>query len=87
MEITDKKAPVKETVDKKNLAFGKENFIALAIGIVVVIIGLFLMSGGESTTEAYDPSIFDAQHIKVAPVVTFIGFVSIIYAVVRKPRD
>lgn len=87
MELTDKKAPVKETVDKKNLAFGKENFIALAVGIVIVIVGLFLMSGGESTNDAFDPSIFDARHIKVAPVVTFIGFVSIIYAVVRKPKD
>ncbi len=74
-----------EIHDKQNLAFGKKNFIALGIGIIVIVIGLFLMSGGESTREAYDPSIFDAQHIKVAPIVTFIGFVSIIYAIVRKP--
>lgn len=77
--------PQKETNDKKNLAFGKSNFIALAISVVIIIIGLILMSGGESTREAYDPTIFDAQHIKVAPIVTFIGFVSIIYAIVHKP--
>jgi len=45
------------------------------------------MSGGSSTEEAYDPSIFNAMHIKVAPVVTFIGFVSIIYAIVHKSKD
>ena len=74
-------------MDKRNLAFGKTNFILLAIGVAVIIIGFILMSGGSSTEEAYDPSIFNAMHIKVAPVVTFIGFVSIIYAIVHKPRE
>lgn len=74
------------TENKQKLAFGKMNFILLAVGLGIVLIGLFLMSGGESTREAYDPSIFDARHIKVAPVVTFIGFVSIIYAIVHKSK-
>ncbi len=74
-------------MDKKNLAFGRMNFILLAIGIVVVIIGLILMSGGSSSDAAYDPSIFDVRHIKVAPIVTFIGFVSIIFAIMYKPSD
>lgn len=80
-------APVKDNNDKQNLAFGKQNFIALIAGLAIVVIGLFLMSGGESTAEAYDPSIFDARHIKVAPVVTLIGFVSIIFAVIYKPKN
>ena len=71
-------------MDKRNFAFDKTNFILLA---VVVIIGFVLMSGGESTDKAYDPSIFSAMRIKVAPVVTFLGFVSMIYAVIRKPKD
>lgn len=74
-------------MDKRNLAFGKTNFILLAIGVAVIIIGFILMSGGNSTEKAYDPSIFNAMHIKVAPVVTFIGFVSIIYAIVHKSKD
>ena len=75
-----------QKTDKQNLAFGKMNFIFLAVSVVIVLIGLFLMSGGESTREAYDPTIFDAMHIKVAPIVTFIGFVSIIYAIVHKQK-
>lgn len=74
-------------MDKRNLAFGKINFILLAIGMAVVVLGFILMSGGASTEQAFDPSIFDARHIKVAPVVTFIGFVSIIVAIVYKPKD
>lgn len=74
-------------MDKKNFAFDKVNFILLAIGMVVVIIGFILMSGGESTEAAYDPSIFSVRRIKVAPVVCLLGFVSIIYAIIRKPKD
>ena len=74
-------------MDKRNFAFGKMNFILLAIGMIVVIIGFILMSGGGSTESAFDPSNFDARHIKVAPVVTFLGFVSIIVAIVYHPKD
>lgn len=74
-------------MDKKILAFDKINFILLAVGMVIVLIGFVLMAGGESTDTQYDPEIFSTLHIKVAPIVCFIGFVSIIYAIIRKPKD
>jgi len=74
-------------MDKKNFAFDKMNFILLAISMVVVIIGLVLMSGGATDDGSYNPEIFNAMRTKVAPVITFVGFVSMIYAVLRKPRD
>lgn len=73
-------------MERRNFAFDKMNFILLAISMVIVIIGFVLMSGGSSTETTYDPSIFDARHIKVAPVVCFIGFVAMIYAIIRKPK-
>ena len=63
------------------------NFILLAVGMVVVIIGFLLMSGSGSTETAYNPDIFSARRIKVAPIVCLIGFVSMIYAVVYKPKE
>lgn len=74
-------------MDKKNFAFDKTNFILLAIGMIVVIIGFILMSGGGSTENAYDPEIFNAMRTKVAPVICFVGFVSMVYAIIRKPKD
>jgi len=74
-------------MDKKNFAFGKMNFILLAAGMAVVIIGFILMSGAGSTEEAYNPDIFSTRRIKVAPIVCLLGFVSMIYAVVHKPKD
>lgn len=74
-------------MDKKNLAFGRMNFILLAVGMAIVIIGFILMSGSGSSEQAYDPEIFSARRIKVAPLVCLFGFVSIIYAVVYKPKE
>lgn len=74
-------------MDKRDLAFGRMNFILLALGMLVVIIGFILMGGDGSTTEAYNPDIFSARRIKVAPIVCLVGFLSMVYAVVYKPKD
>jgi len=74
-------------MEKRDFAFSRMNFILLAVGVVVVIIGFILMGGGSSTEEAYNPDIFSAQRIKVAPIVCLLGFVSMIYAVVHKSKE
>ena len=74
-------------MDKKNLAFGKVNFILLAVGMAIVIIGFLLMSGSGADEHTFDTDIFSTRRIVVAPVVTLFGFLSIIYAVIRKPKD
>ena len=74
-------------MDKKEFAFGRLNYILLALGMAVVVIGFMLMSGSGSTDTTYDPDIFSARRIKVAPVVCLIGFVSMIYAVIRRPKS
>ena len=74
-------------MDKRNFAFDKTNFILLAVGMEVVIVGFLQMAGPASTDTAYEPDIFSARRIKVAPVVCLLGFVSMIYAVIRKPKS
>ena len=73
-------------MDKRDFAFDKVNYILLAIGMAVVIIGFLLVSGAGSSETAYNPDIFSARRIKVAPVICLLGFVSMIYAVVRRPK-
>jgi amino acid permease len=74
-------------MDKSNFAFTRMNFILLAVSMLIVIIGFALMSGAGSTVEAYNPDIFSARRIKVAPIVCLIGFVTMIYAVVYKKKE
>ena len=74
-------------MDRQKFAFGKMNFILLAVGMAVVIIGFLLMSGPSSTPTHFEPDIFSVRRVKVAPVVCLLGFVFMIYAVVKKPKD
>ncbi len=72
---------------KRDFAFDKINFILLAAGMIVVIIGFILMSGSGSTATEYNPDIFSARRIVVAPIVCLIGFCSIVYAIIHKPKS
>ena len=74
-------------MDKRNFAFDKVNFILLAVSMVVVVIGFLLMVGPNSSETAFEPDIFSVRRIKVAPVVCLAGFVMMVYAVIRKPKD
>lgn len=74
-------------MDRRKFAFDKINFVLLAVGMAVIIIGFLLMTGPSSTSAHFEPDIFSVRRIKVAPLVCLAGFVFIIYAVLRKPEE
>ena len=74
-------------MDKKKFAFSKTNYIMIAVGVAIIIIGLLLMTGPSCTNQAWEPDIFSARRVKVTPVVTLIGFLEIIAAIAYKPKD
>lgn len=73
-------------MNNKNFAFGKTNFIMMAVSVAIVLVGFVLMSGGQSTEEAYDPSIFSTMRIRVAPAICFFGYIFMIFAIVYRPK-
>ncbi len=70
----------------RNFAFDKTNYILLAIGMVVIIIGFCLMSGSGSSETTFNPDIFSVRRIKVAPLVCLAGFVFMVYGIMHKPQ-
>ncbi len=71
----------------RNFALTKENYKLLAIGFVVVIIGLILMSGGGSTEEyRFSEEIYSFRRTTLAPILVLAGFVFEIYAIMKKPK-
>jgi hypothetical protein len=71
---------------KDKLAFDKTNFMLLAIGMVIVIIGFFLMTGSGTTEAAFQPDIFSFRRVRVAPTVSLFGFLFMIYGIVHRPK-
>lgn len=74
-------------MDKQKFAFDKTNFILLGVGMAIIIIGFLLMTGPGSTEGYFEPDIFSARRIKLAPVISLFGFIFMIYGIVRKPKN
>ena len=69
------------------MAFNRTNYILLAIGMAIVILGLVLMSGSGSSEGFFNPDIFSARRIRVAPLVSLFGFLFIMFAIMYKPKE
>ncbi|MEI6509145.1 MAG: DUF3098 domain-containing protein [Bacteroidota bacterium] len=83
--MSDKKSNTKNTAEKSasksehTFAFSKENYMLMGIGVVVLIIGFWLMSGKED--------IFSNTKLTIAPIVIVIGLAIEFVAIMRKPKD
>lgn len=64
----------------------KINAIAIAISVVIIIIGFALMVGAPSGATEFNPDIFSFRRITVGPMIAFFGFVMMIIAILYKPR-
>lgn len=71
---------------KQNFAFGRMNFILLAISMAVVLLGYILMSGEGSTREHFNEAIFDFRHTTLAPITCFFGYLMMIVAILYRPK-
>lgn len=74
-------------MDRNNLALEKKNYLILIAGMVVVVIGFILMAGPGSTPDHFNPDIFSARRIRVAPAVCLLGFVAIGYGLIGPVRN
>jgi formate-dependent nitrite reductase membrane component NrfD len=70
----------------RDFAFGKDNFIWIGVAIVFIIVGFVLMSGGGPPADgiSFNPEIFSKQRIVVAPIIVMIGYLLLIYAILKK---
>jgi len=72
-------------MDQKDFALSRKNFMLLAVAIVIIVIGFCLMAGGATTEESgFNPAIFNARRIVVAPIVTMLGFILVVGAILFK---
>jgi hypothetical protein len=86
--MKEKKQTPAATSSAGNL-FGKDNYIWMIAGLVLVGIGLLLMAGGKSD----DPNVFlenevySFRRITVAPIVILLGLGIEVYAIFKKPKN
>lgn len=71
-----------------DMAFTSLNYKLLLGGIGIIILGFLLMSGGGSgDPEVFlEEEIFSPRRITVAPIVTLIGYVFVVFAIMKRTR-
>jgi predicted histidine transporter YuiF (NhaC family) len=75
--------------NKQGFALSKENYILLAIGFGIIMLGFLLMAGGKSN----DPNVFNQneiygfRRITLAPIIVLAGFIFEIYAIMKRPKE
>ncbi|MDR1919738.1 MAG: DUF3098 domain-containing protein [Tannerellaceae bacterium] len=76
-------------MSKKDFAFGKDNFILIAVSVAIITLGFALMSGGGIPQDgvSFNPEIFSARRIAVAPVVTMIGFGLMVFGILKNSKE
>ncbi len=73
------------TEENNEMVFGKTNYMFLIGGAVTLLIGFILMSGGGSIDpNVFNPEIFSAQRISVAPIVVLVGFAIVMVGIFKK---
>jgi FtsH-binding integral membrane protein len=70
--------------------FTKDNYRWMLIGLAVIALGMFLMSGGASNK---NPTVFDkeavysATRITIAPILILAGLAIEIFAIFKRPKQ
>lgn len=69
----------------KNFTLSKTNLILIAFGFAIIVLGFILMTGSTTLTD-YNPDVFSTRRITVGPMISFFGFLFIVFAILYKPK-
>ena len=75
------------STDNKGFAIDSANYKILLAGVALIFIGyLLMMGGGSEDPNVFNPEIFSARRITVAPLVCLAGFAIILVAIMRRTK-
>jgi hypothetical protein len=76
-----------EISPNKQPLFRKVNYILVGVGVLFLVLGYILLSGGGSDDpEVFNPAIYNARRLVVAPILMLIGLVLPIAAIMYRPK-
>ena len=71
-----------------NFSLSPKNVRFVLIGLIVMVAGYILMSGGGSSDpDVFSPEIFNFRRLVISPLLVIIGIVIVIVAIMKKPRE
>jgi len=87
MNKKDKPVKDQQATNSSTLTFTRINYILLIVGLVFLLAGYLLMTGGGSDDPAvFSEKIFDRQRLTLAPILLIIGFAIEAAAILYHPK-
>lgn len=89
LKFQDKKKPFEtlKEVKESDRPFSAVNFYLMGGCVVLIILGFLFMSGGGSSIEGgFNPDIFSTRRIVVGPLLSFLGFLLMAFAIIYDPE-
>jgi hypothetical protein len=73
--------------NEKEFLFGKRGYRIMGLGIVLIIVGFVLMTGGGSDDpDVFNPEIYSPLRIRVAPTLVLAGFAVLVVAILATKK-
>jgi hypothetical protein len=68
--------------------FDRMNYYIIGGGILLLIVGYLLMSGGAQPKDQFNPEeVYSFRRITLAPIIVVLGYVVIGYGIMKRPKD
>ena len=88
MATKEKKTQVEKKTDGKvSYPLTKINFILMAICLLLIIIGFGLMTGSANVGDTFNKDLFESSRVTVGPIIAFLGFVLMAFAIIYRKKD
>ena len=72
---------------KKKILFERKNYIILVFSILLISLGYFIMSGGESQNPLiFNNEIYNFKRIRLAPLLVILGFTLALFSIIYNKR-
>lgn len=65
----------------------KINFILMAICLLLIIIGFWLMTGDANVGDTFNKNLFETSRVTTGPIIAFLGFVLMAFAIIYRKKD
>ena len=85
-KIQQPKATQSKGLEEK-MPLNKMNYIMIAVCLLLIAVGFFLMSGSPNEGATFNNDVFSSTRTVVAPFITFLGFILMVPAILYRGKN
>lgn len=86
MDTKERNSSALDKVTTDERPFSKINFWMMGGCLALIVLGFLLMSGGGADGTEFNPDVFSARRIVVGPLLSFLGFLLMAFAIMYSPK-